>query len=69
MEESQEEIPYQGEETNSTMYAAEFGYAGGDPNLIEPKHLGFESRPGDIEAWMSQQDWSHIVNPKDSREL
>lgn len=69
MEEVKKRFPTEGEETNSTMYAAEFGYAGGDPGVIEPKDLGFEFRPSDIETWMSQQDWSNIVNPKDSRKL
>jgi hypothetical protein len=69
MEEVKKRFPTEGEETNSTMYAVEFGYAEGDPSVIEPKDLGFESRPSDIEAWMDQQDWSHIVNPKDSHEL
>jgi nucleoside-diphosphate-sugar epimerase len=53
MEEVKKQFPTEGEETNSVMYAAEFGYAGGKPDVIEPKDLGFESRPGDIEAWMS----------------
>ena len=30
MEEVKKRFPTEGEETNSTMYAAEFGYAGGD---------------------------------------
>jgi hypothetical protein len=35
---------------HSATYAAEFGYAGGDPSVIKPKDLNFESRLGDIEA-------------------
>jgi hypothetical protein len=69
MEEVKKRFPIEGEEMNSTMYATEFGYTGGDPGVIEPKDLGFESRPSDIEAWVSQQDWPNIVNPKDSRKL
>lgn len=63
MEEVNQRFPTEGEETNSVMYAAEFGYAGGESGVNEPKDLGFESRPGDIEAWMCQQDWSQIINP------
>jgi hypothetical protein len=63
MEEVKKRFPTEGEETNSTMYAAEFGYAGGDPGVIEPKDRGFEYRLSDIEAWMSQQDWLNIVKP------
>jgi hypothetical protein len=63
MEEVNQRFPTEGEETNSVMYAAEFGYAGGESDVNEPKDLGFESRPGDIEAWMYQQDWSQIINP------
>jgi hypothetical protein len=69
MEEVKKMFPSEGEETNRTTYAAEFGYAGGDLGVIEAKDLDFESRPSDIEAWMSQQDWSNIVNLKDSRKL
>ena len=69
MDEVKKKFPTEGEETNSVMYAAEFGYAGDEPGVLEPKDLGFESRHGDIEGWMSQQNWSQIVNPKDSRKL
>jgi hypothetical protein len=69
MEEVKKRFPTEGEETNRTMYAAEFGYAGGDLGVIEAKDLNSESRPSDIEAWMSQLDWSSIVNLKDSRKL
>ena len=69
MEEFKKRFPTEGEETNSVMYAAEFGYAGGEPGVLEPKDLGFESRPGGIEAWMSQQDWSRIIHAKDSGRL
>jgi hypothetical protein len=69
MEEVKKRFPTEGEETNSTMYATELGYVGGDPGVIEPKDFGFESRLSDIEAWMSQQDWSNIVSLKDSRKL
>ena len=69
MEEVKKKFPTEGEETNSVMYAAEFGYAGGEIGVLEPMDLGFESRPGDIKAWMSQQDWSQIINPTDIRKL
>jgi hypothetical protein len=64
MEEVKKQFPTEGEETNSVMYAAEFGYAGGDPSVIQPKDLSFQSRPGDIEAWIIPQDLSQIISPK-----
>lgn len=68
IEEVKKQFPTEGEETNSTMYAAEFGYAGGEPGVIEPKDLSFESRPDDSEAWISQQDWSQI-KPRNGRKM
>ena len=69
MEEVKKQFPAAGEETNSTPYAAEYGYAGGEPGVIEPEVLGFKSRPDDIEAWMREQDWSSIIALKDSGKL
>ena len=69
MEEVKKKFPTEGEETNSVSWAAEYGYAGGETGVLEPMDLGFESRPSDIEAWMSQQDWSQIINPNDSPKL
>jgi len=63
------QFPTEGEETNSIMYATEYGYAGGEPGVIEPEDLGFENRPGDIEAWMKEQDWSSIIGSKQGRKL
>ncbi len=69
MEEVKKQFPNEGEETNSVMYAAEYGYAGGEPGVIEPDVLGFQARPGDIEAWMREQDWSLTISPRDSGKL
>ena len=65
MEEVKKQFPMEGEESNSVNYSAEYGYAGSDPSVIEPKDLGFESRPQDIEAWMHDQDWSSVLNAKE----
>ena len=61
MAEVKKRFPEAGEETDSTSYSAEFGYAGGDPSVIGPEELGFKDRPEDIEEWMREQDWSSVI--------
>ena len=69
MEEVKKQFLKEGEETNSVMYAAEYGCAGGERSVIEPDVLGFRSPPGDIEAWIGEQDWDLIINLRSSGKL
>jgi hypothetical protein len=57
-----QKFPVEGEELLSANYSAEFGFAGRDPAVIEPRDLGFQERPEDIEEWMRQQDWSAVLS-------
>ena len=69
MEEVRKQFPTEGEETNSVMYSAEYGYAGGDLDVLEPKDLGFKSRPEDLEAWMRVQDRRPVIKAKEDERL
>jgi len=69
LEEFKKQFPVEGEELLSAAYSAEYGYAGGDPDVIEPKDLGFHDRPEEIEAWMRQQDWAVVLDPKPGEKL
>ena len=55
-------FPVDGEELLSANYSAEFGFAGRDPAVLEPKDLGFSERPQDVKDWFGQQDWSTVLD-------
>ena len=69
MAEVKERFPEAGEETDSTSYSAEFGYAGGDPSVVGPEELGFRDRPEDVEEWMREQDWSLVIRAGADKKL
>ena len=62
MESFKKQYPVEGEELLSATYSEEFGFAGRDPNVLEPKHFGFADRPVDIERWYANQDWNEVLN-------
>ncbi|KIX00671.1 uncharacterized protein Z518_09736 [Rhinocladiella mackenziei CBS 650.93] len=62
LNEFKNKFPVDGEELLSATYSAEFGFAGRDPAVIEPRDLGFKDRPEEIHEWMKQQDWSAILD-------
>lgn len=62
LEEFKKRFPLEGEELLSATYSAEFGYAGHDSAVMEPKDFGFANRPEEIEKWMAEQDWSAVLN-------
>lgn len=41
-------------------YMDEFGYDGGDPDVIYPWNLGVDVRTTPIEKYIEQQDWSSV---------
>lgn len=67
LEDFKKQFPVEGEELLSATYSAEFGYAGRDPDVIEPPALGFKDDPDAIEAWMRKQDWSLILDAKSQK--
>ena len=62
LENFKKQFPVEGEELLSATYSAEFGFAGRDPEVMEPPDLGFEDDPNAIEAWMGKQDWSSVLD-------
>jgi NAD(P)-dependent dehydrogenase (short-subunit alcohol dehydrogenase family) len=62
LEDFKKQFPVEGEELLSATYSAEFGYAGRDPEVLEPTGLGFKDDPHAIEMWMRKQDWSSVLD-------
>ena len=69
LEDFKKQFPVEGEELLSATYSAEFGYAGSDPEVIEPPALGFKDDPKAIETWMGEQDWSAVLDSKPQKLL
>lgn len=60
VDEFKKRFPVDGEELLSATCCAEFGFTGRDSEVLEPKDLGFEDRPDDVEKWLAEQDWSAV---------
>ncbi|GME51172.1 NAD(P)-binding protein [Neofusicoccum parvum] len=50
------------EVAESFAYFEEFGYDGGDPEVLYAKDIGVESLLTPIEEYIKQEDWSSIMN-------
>lgn len=66
LENLKQQFPIEGEELLSAKYSTEYGYNGGDPEVIDAATLGFRDRPDEIEAWIREQDWSVVLDLKSS---
>ncbi len=69
LEEFKKKFPVDGEELLSATYSAEFGFAGRDPTVLEPRDLGFKERPEEIEDWIQRQDWNVVLNAEPDPDL
>lgn len=65
IDEFKKSFPVDGEELLSASSVAEFGFTGRDPEVLEPKDLGIDDRPDDVEKWLAAQDWSAVLQAKE----
>ena len=51
-----------GEIVASCLYTTKYGWAGGDPSVVEPKHLGVgKEKLATVENYIKSEDWSAIL--------
>lgn len=69
LEEFKRKFPVDGEELLSASYSAEFGFAGRDPRVLEPRDFGIAEQPGRVKQWFADQDWSSVLESQPGEKL